>query len=86
MQTEINQACGSAQWGIATIYNALKRNSYRHFIDVTVGTNQWHSPYGGSQYYTAGTGFDRVSGIGIPMGMQLATDRCNKPAIVKRKK
>jgi len=86
MQTEINQACGSHQWGISTVYNALKKNSYRHFIDVTGGNNQWLSPNGGAQFYAAGIGFDQTSGIGIPMGMQLATDRCNKPAIVRHGK
>lgn len=85
MQTEINQACGGPQWGISTVYDALKANSYRHFIDVTGGKNQWLSPYGSSQFYSATTGFDQVSGIGMPMGMFLATDRCHKAPLVRRK-
>ncbi|HZY97977.1 MAG TPA: protease pro-enzyme activation domain-containing protein [Candidatus Baltobacteraceae bacterium] len=85
MQTEINQACGSPQWGIATIYNGFKAQSYHHFIDVTNGNNQWDTSSAGStKYYAAAQGFDEVSGIGVPMGMVLATDRCNKPALSRR--
>lgn len=83
MQTEINQACGSQQWGISTLYNGFKTSSYRHFVDVTKGTNQWLSQSGGSQFYSATAGFDQVSGIGIPMGMYLATDRCHKPPMLR---
>jgi pro-kumamolisin-like protein len=87
MQTEINQACGSLQWGIATIYNGFKAQSLHHFIDVVKGNNLWDSSSAGStKYYPAAKGFDTVSGIGIPMGMVLATDRCNKPARSRRRR
>ena len=82
MQTEINQACNAKQWGIGTIYGAFAKSGYSDFVDVTKGNNLWQSPYAGSgSYYNATNAFDNVSGIGIPLGMQIAQTNCSAPAI-----
>jgi kumamolisin len=82
MQTEINQACNAKQWGIGTIYGAFAKSGYSDFVDVTKGNNLWQSPYAGSgSSYNATNAFDNVSGIGIPLGMQIAQTNCSAPAI-----
>lgn len=85
MQTEINEACG-ASWGINTMYNTFGHVGYADFIDVTSGTNTWtnyyYSTYDG---YNAATGFDNVSGIGMPLGMAIAVDDCSVPALRHRR-
>jgi hypothetical protein len=86
MQTEINQVCGK-QWGINTIYNGFSHSGYSDFIDVTSGNNYWHSKYNGgtsTEYYSAASGFDNVSGIGIPLGMPLAVSECNPSTVHRR--
>jgi subtilase family serine protease len=71
MQSEINQTCGSAQWGINALYNAFAKTAYQYdFIDVTSGNNS----YGGAAGYSADTGFDQASGIGMPLGSEVAID------------
>lgn len=72
MQTEINELCGKPQWGISELYNAFEKSGYQSdFIDVTSGAN-------GQNGYTATTGFDQASGIGMPLGIPLASSVCAK--------
>lgn len=76
MQAEIDEACG-ANWGINTLYNDFAAHAYFSFYDVTGGNNQ---NTGGSGSYSAATGFDNVSGIGMPGGQQLAQNLCSAPS------
>jgi hypothetical protein len=80
MQTDINQACGKA-WGMSTIYGARLKSGYKHFIDVTMGNNK---NVNGKGSYSATTGFDNVSGIGMPLGIGLAEDECSAPLLRRR--
>jgi subtilase family serine protease len=76
MQAEINQMCGEPLWGITALYTAFSKSGYqRDFIDVTTGNNA----YAGVIGYTAFAGFDQASGIGIPLGTQIAIDNCESP-------
>lgn len=80
MQTEINQTCNRPLWGIDAIYNAFKATGYNYdFLDVTGGNDDYQTP----QYYNAGPGFDQASGIGMPLGIQIAADNgcVNRPAL-----
>jgi len=73
MQAEIDQSCGAPQWGIATLYSAFAKTGYRYdFDDVIHGSNSVNGVAGSS----ALPGFDDVSGIGIPLGAQIAIDDC----------
>ncbi|HTU81281.1 MAG TPA: protease pro-enzyme activation domain-containing protein [Candidatus Acidoferrales bacterium] len=73
MQAEINQVCTTSQWGIDTLYGAFAKTAYKYdFVDVVKGSNSFDGATGES----ALPGFDSVSGIGIPIGTQIATDEC----------
>lgn len=72
MQAEINQVCGRPIWGINAIYNAFSTGGYRDFIDVTSGND--YNAYAQGAYYTATSGFDTASGIGMPLGLGIAAD------------
>ena len=66
LQTEINQKQNSRNGFVNTrIYNVFKGKGYADFHDVTSGNN-------GS--YSAGAGYDLVTGIGSPRGWTLAGD------------
>ncbi|MBV8154836.1 MAG: hypothetical protein JOY98_10465 [Candidatus Eremiobacteraeota bacterium] len=80
MQTEINQACKAPQWGTNLLYTDFKNHQYFSFIDVTGGSNPNTN---GTGSYSAATGFDNVSGIGMPGGMQLAQEECNAPSGIR---
>lgn len=84
MQTELDEACGNA-WGINTIYGTFDKVGYADFIDVTSGSNYWLSYYYTPDSYNAATGFDNVSGIGMPLGMAIAVDDCAVPALRHRR-
>lgn len=84
MLAEMYQFCNTTfQVPVTMFYNADKQSGYNDFIDVTSGNNQWQ----GSPYYSAGPGFDAVSGIGIPLGMKVASTVCpgRVPAAVVRR-
>ena len=80
MQTEINQACGKA-WGMSTLYGAYAKHT-TDFVDVVNGTNAWHLSMG--LPYSATAGFDNVSGLGIPLGIYVASDNCTVPLLRRR--
>ncbi len=75
MIAEIYEYCGvsSMKNPVNLFYNAFKLQAYNDFIDVTGGNNRFGSS---SPYYFGQRGFDNVSGIGMPLGMPIATTLC----------
>jgi len=75
MQLEVNEECAKHYWGISALYGSFAKDpTYQYaFIDVTSGTDAY-----GSQptYYTPGPSFDTASGIGIPLGVNIAYYTC----------
>ncbi len=57
---------------VALPYAAYK-SSPSNFIDVLTGNNQFA---GTTPYFSAGSGYDNVSGLGIPLGMPIAHTLC----------
>ncbi|NNM92250.1 MAG: hypothetical protein HKL92_02825 [Candidatus Eremiobacteraeota bacterium] len=57
---------------VALPYKAYA-SSPSNFIDVLTGNNQFA---GTTPFYSAGTGYDNVSGLGIPLGMPMAHALC----------
>jgi hypothetical protein len=76
MQAEINQICGLPIWGIGALYTAYEQGRYRDFLDVTSGSDG---------FYSASAGFDVASGIGMPLGLQVAQDNGCAPGANRRK-
>jgi len=78
MMAEINQYCGFSQGsGIgnaATLYTAFAAAS-SDFIDVTSGSNQYNGN-APAPYYSAGTGYDNTTGLGLPIGISIAQSAC----------
>jgi hypothetical protein len=74
MFAEIVQYCNNSSLGAA---NALLYQAHASapsdFIDVTSGNNDWQST---SPYYSAGSGYDNTTGLGMPKGMSLAATIC----------
>lgn len=76
MQIEVNEECASHLWGISALYGSYQQDpTYQYaFIDVTSGDDD----YGGqSTKYTAAPNFDTASGIGIPLGVNIAFYSCS---------
>jgi kumamolisin len=66
LQLEINQLQGSRfGWVNPNIYQVFSAHAYSDFYDVTKGSNG---------EYKAKPGYDNVSGIGSPKGLELAND------------
>lgn len=80
MQLEVNEACGKNMWGIPTLYGAFALpNPYQYdFYDVTSGNDD---SGGQATFYTAAANFDTASGMGIPLGANLAVDECGGDAV-----
>jgi|GEM_PF-1280863 len=57
---------------VALPYTAYK-SSAKNFIDVTGGNNQFA---GTTPFFSAGVGYDNVSGLGLPLGMPIAQALC----------
>ena len=71
---EIDEYCNSALPDPVDIfYYALAGKGYADFSDVITGNNQYD---GDLTFYSAQSGFDNVSGIGIPLGMPVAQTVC----------
>lgn len=70
---ELDEYCNTtfAYWNDWLDYAYELKNSA--FIDVTQGNNQFA---GATPYYSAGPGFDNVSGVGMPLGMPIANTIC----------
>ncbi len=82
MMAEIYEYCGTSfEDAPALIYNVYRAVGYSAFIDVTSGNDQFG---GASPFYTAGTGYDNASGIGIPEGVAFGNAACpsNQPASI----
>jgi len=74
---QLNEVCGHSVWGITALYGDFAANGYSDFIDVTSENNQVSERNPGASYYTAATGYDNVSGIGLPTGA-VATHVCSQ--------
>ena len=75
MQIEVNEECAKHLWGISALYGSFAQDPTDQyaFVDVTSGNDDYD---GEPTYYTAGTGFDTASGIGIPIGVNIAYYSC----------
>ena len=74
MLAEIDEYChvSSVANPVTLFYTAYKKST-ANFIDVTSGNNQFGTTI---PFYTAGSGYDNVSGLGFPLGMQIAQTLC----------
>jgi len=73
MLAEVYEYCGTSFTTPASLpYYALSKAS-GDFVDITSGNNQYGSS---TPYYSAHTGYDNASGIGVPLGMPLAETLC----------
>lgn len=70
MIAELDEYCGA---NLGNVNPALYMASSSDYIDVTSGNNQFGTS---SPYYTATTGYDNTTGLGMPMGMSLAGSVC----------
>ena len=83
LQAEANEYC-KARFQFPTNNSYYVRaTSLTTFIDVVSGNNQFD---GQTPYYSAGPGFDAVSGNGVPYGMPFAQTLCPNrgPAAARR--
>lgn len=74
LMAEVEQYCGGAKstYPAALPYVAHSQSASA-FIDVTSGNNQYQSS---TPFFSAGTGYDNVSGLGTPKGMLMAQALC----------
>ena len=83
LQAEANEYC-NGQFQLPTNNSYYVRaTSLATFIDVVSGNNQFN---GQTPFYSAGPGFDAVSGNGVPYGMPFAQTLCPNrvPAAARR--
>jgi len=73
LTAQIYQYCRTAIQNPIQLYYYAYQHGTGTFTDVTSGNNQFGSD---STYYTAATGFDNVSGMGIPVGTKIAQTVC----------
>jgi len=74
--SEIYQYCKTALTNpVSQLYTAYSRSS-ANFIDVTSGNNSYALTVPGAATYSALTGRDNVSGLGMPKGMNVAQSLC----------
>lgn len=80
MTAEIYQYCNTTAIAnpVTLYYTAFSRAQYADFIDVTGGNDQF---MGSTPYYSAVPGYDDASGIGQPLGMQVAQTDCPNHAL-----
>jgi subtilase family serine protease len=78
MLAEIYQYCGVTSFGnpAALPYAAFSRAGYADFIDAVSGNNAYGVSGEPGLSYSAGPGYDNVTGIGVPLGMPIATALC----------
>jgi subtilase family serine protease len=70
------QFCGRIGWINPAVYSEYaKHGEAVGFKDVTVGTNAGFASFSG---YSATTGYDNASGIGMPTGMKFAAALCGR--------
>lgn len=75
MMADLDEYCGGGRPAnaVAEFYKAYA-NSNANFLDVTSGNNEWHTDSGIT--YQAHAGYDNVSGLGEPYGMNIAGAMC----------
>lgn len=77
MLVTIEQACskpaglGDVHAFLYALYAGDQAHTYFHFRDITTGNN------GTTQFYSAVAGFDDASGMGAPLGFEIAGTGCN---------
>jgi hypothetical protein len=79
MLAEIYQFCGVTKVTNAASlpYTVSASAGYNAFVDVVSGNNSFLAASGGPTFgYSAGPGYDNVSGIGVPLGMPFANALC----------
>jgi subtilase family serine protease len=83
MFAELDQYCQANLGAPHTLlYNAFSTAS-SDFIDVVSGNNQYGIT---TPFYTAGTGYDNVTGLGMPKAMSLAATICpNRTLVASRR-
>ncbi|HET9029359.1 MAG TPA: protease pro-enzyme activation domain-containing protein, partial [Candidatus Aquilonibacter sp.] len=69
-----NEYCSNATPSnpVAMWYTAATRSSTA-FIDIVTGNDQFN---GSTPFYSAGPGYDNASGLGLPIGTQIAAAMC----------
>ena len=73
MQAEIDQQCGASRWGLPDLYRVYYQKA-SSFHDVTSGSISYP---GVSASYAAKSGYDNATGLGMPIGEQIAVqDGC----------
>jgi len=73
MFAEIVQYCNNTSLGSANTLLYQAHASAPDFFDVTFGNNDWQTT---SPFYTAGSGYDNTTGLGMPKGIPLANTIC----------
>ena len=74
MLAEVYQYCNAAFIGPLDVpYFVYKNAGSSAFMDVTTGDNQFGSD---PTYFTAHSGYDNVTGLGVPLGMPFAQTIC----------
>ncbi|MBV8155017.1 MAG: hypothetical protein JOY98_11380, partial [Candidatus Eremiobacteraeota bacterium] len=77
------QICGRFGWVNPAVYAAFGTlGEGTAFVDVIGGNNKFAAI---TPFYTAGTGYDNASGIGIPKGLAFAAALCGKTAALKQR-
>ncbi len=73
LQAEVDQYCNLSYSDPATVPYYVFQYAQNSFIGVVNGNNQFA---GTAPYYSAGPGFDNVSGLGVPNGVAYANAIC----------
>jgi len=77
MIAEIDQYCGAKLGNANTaLYAAFSAAASTDFIDVTSGNNDYNGDPTATPFYTAGTGYDNTTGLGMPIGIKIAESAC----------
>jgi len=78
MLAEVYQFCGvtRVQNPASIPYVVYNAAGYKAFVDVVSGNNSFPIASGPTFGYSAGPGYDNVSGIGVPLGMPFANALC----------
>ncbi len=71
------QICGKLGFANPAVYKTFARVPAKAFVDVLSGANGPYAP-ALQKFYTAGPGYDNVTGAGMPRGFAFATALCGK--------
>lgn len=68
MQAQIDQVCSTPRWALPDLYRVAYQ-APGAFVDVTSGRITWPTS---DLVYAAGPGYDNASGLGMPLGVEIA--------------